>query len=73
MLTGIRGSIVMGYERDGCSVVLVDQGNGYLAVVSTQRGQASRTAGLFEKADIFEALNRYGQARDAMMIVVGAA
>ena len=65
----IRGTVLMAFEKNGSKVVLIDQCNGYLQVLAQQKGQPERVVGMFEKAQLLVALNRYGEARDAMALV----
>lgn len=61
--------VVLSYESNGNSVVLLDHLNGSLQVVSQQRGQPSRTVGSFTREELLKALNTYHKAKDAMALV----
>lgn len=65
--------LIIGYEQEGHSASVVDQGNGFIEVRAQQRGMPPRSAGVYRKEDLLQALSRYHVVRDSLRIIVKAA
>lgn len=66
-------TVIMSWQSRGHSVALLDQNNGYLEVRAQQKDLPPRCAGIYEKSQLIEALNKYHKQKDAMSLVSGCA
>lgn len=64
--------VVMGYEHGGYTVQLLQNSDGGYEVVYSQRGQPKKSAGLFLKAQLIQALNKYHTHRDMAALITAA-
>lgn len=62
-------TLLMGYERGGFKVELLQNRDGTLEVVYSQRGQPAKLAGVFAKEHLLSALNKYHSHRDLAALV----
>lgn len=64
--------LLLGYEHGGYTVQLLQNSDGGYEVVYSQRGQPKKSAGLFLKQHLLQALNKYHSHRDMAALAVAA-